>query len=126
MSKQQPASASPVVQAWKGPLPPPEVLRRFKDLQPDAPERILSMAEEEARTRREIMKLTAGSELERKSFELREYHRDVRRGQLIAFVYLMSALIGAVVCACLDCEKVGIAIAGVGAAGIVSNFIWKK
>ena len=37
-----------VGRAWRGPLPPPEVLARYQDVLPDAPERILAMAERQS------------------------------------------------------------------------------
>jgi len=40
--------------SFQGPLPPPEILQRYKDIQPDFPERILRLTEEEAAHRRDI------------------------------------------------------------------------
>lgn len=115
-----------VHQAWQGPVPPPATLRAFKELVPDAPERILAMAEEEARTRREIMMRDSESTNRRKEAEIAAYHQDIRRGQVIAFLYLIAVLAVVIVCAYLKCEKIGITVAGMGAAGIVANFIWRK
>lgn len=127
MSKDSPAVSRQIVQTtWHGPLPPPETLEQFKRLVPDAPERILRMAEEEARVRREIMKRDSESQNLRKGAELREYHRDVSRGQRVAFCFLVLDMMAAVACAYLGSEKIGVTIAGMGAAGIVSNFIWRK
>lgn len=115
-----------VRQSWQGPIPPPSTLRAFKELVPDAPERILLMAEEEARVRREMMQKDSESENRRKEADLVSHHRNVRRGQWVAFVYLMCVLGGAVFCARIGCEKVGIAIATMATAGIVANFVWRK
>lgn len=115
-----------VRQSWQGPIPPPSTLRAFKELVPDAPERILSMAEEEARVRRELMMKDSESENRRKEVDVASYHRSVCRGQWIAFVYLMSVLGCVLVCAFLGLETLGFGVACMGTAGIVANFIWRK
>ena len=46
-----------LVQASAGPLPPPEVLRAYREAVPDAPERIMDMAEAQARHRMQMDRL---------------------------------------------------------------------
>ena len=113
-------------ETWHGPIPPPSALEAFRQLVPDAPERILSMAEEEGRVRREQMQKDHDSENRSKEVDIREYHNDVKRGQCYAFVILLLIISGAIACALKGREKASIAIASMGAVGIVSNFIWNK
>jgi uncharacterized membrane protein len=42
------------ISSFSGPLPPPDILQKYKDIQPDFPERILKLTEQEAVHRREI------------------------------------------------------------------------
>lgn len=66
------------------------------------------------------------SENRAKEVDIREYHNDVKRGQYFAFVILLIIIGGAIACAMQGHEKAAIAIASMGAVGIVSNFIWNK
>lgn len=45
---------SVIRQEFSGPLPPPHVLEQYKHVLPDAPERIIAMAEEQGRHRRKL------------------------------------------------------------------------
>ncbi len=72
------------------------------------------------------MMLDSESSNRRKEAEITAYHQDIRRGQVIAFLYLVAVLVVVVVCAYLKCEKIGLTVAGMGAAGIVANFIWRR
>jgi uncharacterized membrane protein len=40
--------------SFSGPLPPPNLLRQYQDIQPDFPERLLSLTEQEAAHRRDV------------------------------------------------------------------------
>lgn len=111
---------------WQGPLPPPAALEAFKQLVPDAPERIIAMAEEEGRVRREQMQKDHDSENRTKETDVREFHKDVCRGQFMAFATLLLIIGSAVYCASHGHDGVAIALASMGAVGIVSNFIWNK
>ena len=82
------------------------------------------MAEEEARIRRDQMQKDHDSENRTKETDIREYHSAVFRGQWMAFVLLITIIVGAVVCAIFKCEKAAIAIAAMGGVGIVSKFFW--
>ncbi len=48
---------------WQGPLPPPAVLERFRDLVPDAPERIFAEWQKEAEHRRGLEKTSLAGNL---------------------------------------------------------------
>ena len=111
-------------ETWQGPIPPPAALDAFRKLVPDAPERIIQMAEEEARIRRDQMQKDHDSENRTKETDIREYHAEVFRGQWMAFVLLLAIIGGAITCAVFNCEKAAIAIAAMGGVGIVSKFFW--
>ena len=45
-----------VGQTFSGPLPPPDALKRYSDIIPNGAERIMAMAEEQSKHRRELEK----------------------------------------------------------------------
>ena len=135
MSKQRPmppATAQAGIIAtqttWRGPLPDPVSLESYKRLVPDAPERILAMAEDEARTRREQMQKDHESINRTKEQDVLAYHAGVKRGQWMAFGILIVTIAGAVYCAAIGNTSVAITLAGVGLANIAAQFIskWKR
>ena len=109
--------------AWSGPIPDPQSLAAFKNLVPNAPERILAMAEEEARIRRETMQRDHDSENRTKEADVLGYHNGVKRGQWFSFVIIMSCIVGAVLCSLHGDVKTAITLAGGGFAGIAYQFI---
>lgn len=108
---------------WSGPIPDPQSLAAFKNLVPDAPERILAMAEEEARIRREIMQRDHESENRTREADVLGYHSGVKRGQYFSFVIIMSCITGAIACSLHGDVKTAITLAGGGFAGIAYQFI---
>lgn len=109
--------------SWVGPIPDPASLEAFRRLVPDAPERILTMAEEEARIRRDTMQRDHDSINRTKEADVLGYHEGVKRGQWFSFIIIMSCVIGAVVCSIHGDTKVAITLAGGGFAGIAYQFI---
>lgn len=108
---------------WAGPIPDPQSLAAFKNLVADAPERILAMAEEEARVRREMMQRDHDSENRTRESDILGYHAGVKRGQYFSFIIIMSCIVGAIVCSLHGDVKTAITLAGGGFAGIAYQFI---
>ena len=125
-NKNQPTIQNAVVSqqtSWTGPIPDPQSLAAFKNLVPDAPERILTMAEEEARIRRETMQRDHDSANRTKEVDVLGYHSGVKRGQYFSFIIIMSCIVGAVICSLHGDVKTAITLAGGGFAGIAYQFI---
>lgn len=108
---------------WQGPIPSPDALQAYRMMVPDAPERILAMAEEEARVRRDQMQKDHDSENRAKEADIGKYHDDIKRGQIFAFLILLVVIGGVIALALNGHDGVAIALGGIGAAGIVSGFI---
>lgn len=72
-------------ESFSGPIPPPQILKGYNDLVPDAAERILRMAEKQSEHR---------MELERKV--IAEQQRQSARGQKIAAVLSVLLIVAAV------------------------------
>ena len=112
--------------AWKGPIPPPDILTQYNAIVSGAAERILIMAEEEARIRRDQVQKDHDSENRVRESDVNQYHSDVKRGQYLAAIVMIGIVAAVIVCAILGKEKAAIAVAGMGAVGIVSSFIGRK
>lgn len=112
--------------AWKGPMPPPAVLEQYNSIVPNAAERILTMAEEEARIRRDQLQKDHDSENRVKESDVNQYHSDVKRGQYLAALVMLGIVVTVIVCVVFKQENAAIAVAGMGAVGIVSSFIGRK
>ncbi len=112
--------------AWQGPVPPPEVTEYYNRIVPNGADRIFTMAEEESRVRREQVKRDHDSQNRVKETDVREYHASVKRGQVFACIVLLAIVAAIIVCAANGLGGAAAAVAGMGAAGIVTNFIGRK
>ena len=74
-------------EVYSGPIPQPDTLQQYDTIIPGAAERILCMAEENARHRREMESaaLTAQVEADKRK------HREVTRGQLFGITSVLTA-----------------------------------
>lgn len=111
---------------WQGPIPDPASLAALKQLVPDAPERILAMAEDEARARRELTQRDHDSANLAKEVDVKGYHLGIARGQWMAFLLLSLVVVGSVVCSLHGDTKSAIALASVGIVNIAATFIGRR
>jgi len=101
------------MQAFSGPLPPPEILKRFDEVVPGAAERIIKMAEEQSAHRKELEKKVIESDISRSKW-----------GQILGFVI---AIVGLAVSALVAIYGSAVAggIIGVGTlASLVGVFMY--
>ena len=70
-----------VSQSFSGPLPPPEILRKFDEVVPGAAERIIKMAEDQSIHRKELEKKVVDSDITRSKW-----------GQILGFVIAIAGL----------------------------------
>jgi uncharacterized membrane protein len=105
--------------SFSGPLPPPEVLEKYGDINKSFPERIIKMAEKEQKNRH----LNNKKELELLRYRLETERKDILRGQMFGFIIGLSVVIGGVLCAIFVNPWIGGAIATTGVASLVSVFI---
>lgn len=120
------ASATIAHAEWSGPIPPPAALAAYQKIVPDAAERILKMAEEEAACRRKITESDHVAMNETRLAEIKNENATARRGQWMAFAFLF-VLVGAVIFLALKrCTATACALCGIGVVGIVANLIKRK
>lgn len=96
---------------FSGPLPPPEVLRQYSELLPDAVERIFKMAEQQAEHRQVMERASIRIEL---------------RGQAFGFVLALTSIVGGLILIAFDKPLIG-AAASIGAVATLTGlFVWAK
>jgi uncharacterized membrane protein len=100
---------------WQGPLPSPQTLEAFRQLVPDAPERIFAQWEEEAKHRR-AFEQTALSEAAKKD----------RRGQFAAIAFALAALILTAFCVWMGQPWVAGILGGGTIAAVVGAFLYER
>lgn len=102
-------------QAFVGPIPPPSVLSEYEDRFPGFGERILALAEREAKHRHDMDETNARIAQE----EMRAARIETRRGQVLASLISVCAFATAYLCARCGQPWVGGIIAGTTLASVV-------
>jgi uncharacterized membrane protein len=119
MPAQLHVSAHLAMQQQSGPIPPPEILRKYDEIHPGLAERIIKMAEEEAAHRR-IM------EREVTAVQARDqtaYRRSELLGQVFGFAIGLAAIGGAALAAVKGAQIAASFIGTAGVTGLVTAFI---
>lgn len=106
-------AAAVSVSTFAGPLPPPEILKEYNDAVPDAAERILKMAENQAAHRQQLESKVVTSDIW-KSYA----------GVIGAFVIVIAAVVTAGVVAPHAGWQGAVAIAGPTMGAIAGAFIY--
>lgn len=101
------------MQSFSGPLPPPEILRKFDEVVPGAAERIIKMAEEQSAHRRDLEKKVIESDVNRSKW-----------GQILGFAIAITGLAASALIAIYGNAIAG-SIIGVGTlASLVGVFMY--
>jgi len=98
---------------FQGPLPPPETLEKYNLIVPGAAERILAMAEAQARHRQQLELKVVDSDI-----------RNARTGLHYGLVIGLVSIIGGVLCIWSGHEIGGSILGGVGLSGLVGVFVY--
>lgn len=100
-------------QSFSGPLPPPEILRRFDEVVPGAAERIIKMAEEQSTHRKDLERKVIDSDIARSKW-----------GQILGFCIAVVGLAVAALIAIFGNAIAG-GVIGVGTlASLVGVFMY--
>lgn len=101
------------VQSFSGPLPHPDILRKFNEVLPGAAERIIKMAEDQSVHRKGLEKKVIDSDISRSKW-----------GQILGFIMGMTGIVASVVIAIFGSPIAG-SIMGVGTlASLVGVFMY--
>ena len=109
-------------ESFSGPMPHPDILRGYKELISDAPERILKMAEQEQRHRIDVEKAM----LEQNAKNIDEAAIANKRSQIFAFMLTLLLIIAGVALTVMGFAAVGLTIFGTTIIGVVTVFITGK
>jgi uncharacterized membrane protein len=107
--------AALILRKYRGPLPPPESLKEYNEILPDAAERIFSMAEKEQEHHHTTEIKLVDHEIKKTS-----------KGQNFALVTALTGIVGAVICAFLGQVVIGAVVGGSTLASLVSSFLSAK
>lgn len=97
---------------FSGPIPHPEILNGYNEIVPGAAERILILAEEDAKHQREI-------ERDALNFAAEE----IKRGQWFGLTIGVLAFVASILALALGSEKAAIALGGTTVVGLVTVFV---
>ena len=106
--------------AWRGPLPPPGIIRQYEEITPGAGDRILSLAERQMEHSHRMESTAIG-------IQQTVVIGDSRRssvGLWLGFVIAVMGIIAGTYLAATGHEWPGVVIAGVPLSGLVGVFIY--
>jgi uncharacterized membrane protein len=100
-------------EVFSGPLPHPDILKKFNEIVPGSAERIIKMAEEQSTHRRELEKKVINSDISQS-----------KRGQILGFIISITGLLVSAFVAVYGSAIAG-GIIGIGTlASLVSVFMY--
>ncbi len=111
-SPQNTTAIQQTTEHFSGPIPRPDILRHYNEIVPGAAERILKMAEEDARHQRDI-----------EMAALDAAKTESARGQHYGFLIGLSALITTGIALYLGYDKVAMVLGGTTVVGLVTVFV---
>jgi uncharacterized membrane protein len=113
-------------QSFEGPIPPPAALQQYEAIVPGAAERILAMAEEESRHRRqqEAIANQANVDAQKRQLQIAEQQtksvfQSDAAGQLFGFIVSAGCVSGSIFLAYINQPWVASVLAGLPLAGII-------
>lgn len=106
-------------QVYSSPLPPPEALAKYEQIQSGLVQKIIEMTEAQGNHRRELEKKHLEAEI--KHQERRD--GEAKRGQIFAFLIAIFAIGGGIYTALQGYQAVGGFISALGLSGLVTPFI---
>lgn len=116
-SKQQMVSVSHLI--TQGPLPNPEILDRYEQILTGAADRIMAMAEDEAKHRHEMEKRSLEADINGMNADI----LDTKRGQWFGLIIGLTAIISGSIVSIYGSPWAGGFIGASGVAGLVTAFI---
>lgn len=104
-----------IKRSWKGPIPPPNILKEYNDAVPNGAERILSMAEKQSEHRMEIEKTVINRELNQSG-----------SGQNYALFIVVLVLVASCILIYLNHDVAGSVLGAVDLVALASVFVIGK
>lgn len=100
---------------FSGPIPPPNALREYENIQSGFADRIITMAEKQAAHRQNLETIGIEGEI-----------KVIKRGQTFALSLGLFMISGAVLCVYLGQPYVAGLLVGTTLVGVIKNFLDKK
>jgi uncharacterized membrane protein len=136
-SSQSPLSSITQVQHaathYQGPIPPPAILKGFDDLVPGAANRLITLAEEESKHRREleVSALNANIATQKRQLDIGVYQskavfRSDSIAQILGTVVTIFAMVAAIWASLQGQLGVALILAAIPTAALVQSFFAKR
>ncbi len=113
LEKESSAKGVFVHQSFSGPLPHPEVLKKFDEVVPGSAERIIKMAEGQFAHRVELEKRVINSDIQQSKY-----------GQILGFIIAIFGLLVAMIVTIKGSQTAGSIIGGATLASLVGVFMY--
>ena len=97
---------------YSGPIPHPEIMKEYIEINPDFADRIFTWTEDEQKYSQ-----NRDNKIIEKSFDAK------KRGQNYALIIALTAIVGGIICILFDHEIAGGIVSGVGLTGLVAEFL---
>ncbi len=114
------------VKGMAGPLPPPEMMAGYKEALPNAPERIMQMAESQQAHRQALEQAESEHDRALDAEELRLDHRREVSGMRYGLAAVIAALVAAVIIGFLGAPYAAAGVAGFSLAALAGVFVYGR
>ena len=111
---------------FEGPLPHPEILYRYSQIDPDIPNRIIKMVEEQSKARLENEKKELENIIELRTQHLNQESNYNNRGQLYGFLVLAIITIGSFILIFNNKPISGFSTLGTAIVGVIASVVYNN
>lgn len=110
---------------FEGPLPHPDILNRYGDVDKNIPRLIVDMAQKQTNSRIENEKLEQESIIKIRKAYVEQESKFNNRGQLYSFIIIMTLILGGIYLLNNDKNISGYVSLGIGVVGAISILVYK-
>lgn len=110
---------------FEGPLPHPDILNRYGDVDKNIPRLIVDMAQKQTNSRIENEKLEQESIIKIRKAYVEQESKFNNRGQLYSFIIIMTLILGGIYLLNNDKNISGYISLGIGVVGAISILVYK-
>ena len=111
---------------FEGPLPHPDILARYSQIDPDIPNRIMKMVEEQSKTRMENEKIELENIIELRIKHLNQESNYNNNGQLYGFLLLAIITIGSFILIFNNKPISGFGTLGTAIIGAIASVVYNN
>ena len=111
---------------FQGPLPHPDILYKYSQINSDIPNKIIAMAEEQSKARLENEKKEHDNIIELRNSYAKQEAKYNNNGQLYAFIVILVLILGGFILILFNKDIGGYVTIGVAIAGAIANIMYNN